>query len=136
MKITKEGIFSIKTIVIFLGVLVVLNVSELIMQANLSEDVMNVEQEHIKQEHMGKPMTELCSTMVRRYERRALMIGYSNLNSTSFQDIQIKNTSDIPIENIIYVKLNDTKAIPVAYFDDHGYLQTLILPPDQVDITQ
>jgi len=84
----------------------------------------------IKNDHIGI-MNETCDILVKRYERRAMSIAYRNLSSKNFHGLSIKDINDIPEENIIYIKLSDDLVMPLAYFDEKGFLQSLILPANE-----
>lgn len=116
-----KKIFSIQTFIIILIVLTLSNIGILYLQSSVALDIVNIKQDHLKSNN------EICSSLVRRYERRALDLAYRNLSIDDFKDTITKDTKDIPVENIVYVKLKDETIIPVGYFDEKGFLQTLII---------
>lgn len=120
-------IFSIQIILMILVVLVVLNIITIYLQSSVTANVVTIKQDHFKSSN------EICDVLVRRYERRAMDLVYKNLTINDLSDTVTKDVSNIPNENIVYVKMHDETILPVGYFDEKGFLQTLIMPDGYVE---
>lgn len=122
-------IISIQLVLILLIVLVAENSLELYWQYKVNTSIGQINRAHvIKHDHAGA-INNPCDVMVKRYERRALALVYASFTTENLEGTVLRDLKNIPVEDVVYVKLNDDYVLPAAYFDEKGFLQTAIKPP-------
>lgn len=119
-----EKFMTPQYIVLLLIMCVIMNLIIIVRQVTTTDSLVTIKTEH------KQLVNEACDKLVKTYEERATMMAYRYLTTESFEHTSTRNIDSIPEDRILFVTLYDGTTKAVSYWDERGFLQSLIQPKD------